>query len=92
MTALLFFLLSLFGFDIDPVATTNVAPVQRSGKHLQQLGTLANGRTTSGPQNSQTNFDPGNTNVDAGGRGGGSRQIGGPVIVFDDVMFKPVGN
>lgn len=87
MTELLIFLLTLLGIDADP--TSDLTGVRRTSQQVN-AGKAATSSTKTGKSLAG---GPGSDKIDIGGsRGGGSRQIGGPVIVFDDVMFKPVGN
>jgi hypothetical protein len=87
MTELLIFLLSLLGIDATPTADFIALRNQKQASiRSNTTSPIQTGKGLAGPSSSLNDVDAG------GSRGGGSRQIGGPVIVFDDVMFKPVGN
>jgi len=76
MTAIIYFLLALLGFDVSPdIPAKNERP--RTQAEARQAIKNATSREITPIGNMR------------GGAHGGSRNIGGPVIVFDDVLFRP---
>lgn len=76
MTAIFYLLLALLGLDVNAAATEKSERPRTEAQVRQAVkGNSSTGNTPIG------NFK--------GGGHGGSRNIGGPVIVFDDVLFRP---